>query len=137
MDGIKEKVAYLKGLSDGLPMDRSSNEGKLLLAIVDVLDAMAEEIDIIGENETDLEEYVNSIDEDLADIEEDYYDDDDDDEDDDNGNYLELECPNCHETVYIDKCMLDEDEEIVCPNCGKPIEFENSCCEHEDCDCDH
>ncbi len=39
--GISEKVAYLKGLMEGMNLDADSNEGKLFLAIVDVLDEIA------------------------------------------------------------------------------------------------
>ena len=32
--GISEKVAYLKGLAEGLKLDAESNEGKLFTAII-------------------------------------------------------------------------------------------------------
>ena len=38
---ITEKVAYLRGLSEGMSIDEKSNEGRLLKAIIDVLDDMA------------------------------------------------------------------------------------------------
>ena len=41
--GISEKVAYLKGLAEGLDLDTESKEGKLIAAIIDVLDDMADE----------------------------------------------------------------------------------------------
>ena len=37
---VSEKVAYLKGLADGLGIKDSTNEGKLMLAVIDVLEAM-------------------------------------------------------------------------------------------------
>ena len=37
---ISEKVAYLKGLAEGLNLDTDSKEGKLIAAIIDVLDDM-------------------------------------------------------------------------------------------------
>ena len=43
--GISEKVAYLKGLMEGLNIDEQTNEGKLFTAIVDVLDEIALEIE--------------------------------------------------------------------------------------------
>ena len=39
---ISEKVAYLKGLAEGLALDTDTKEGKLIAAIIDVLDDMAE-----------------------------------------------------------------------------------------------
>lgn len=130
MDGIRERVAYLRGLSDGLSIDETTKEGKLLLAIVDVLEDMAEEIDLLDDEQQELDEYVNAIDEDLAAVEDELYE-YDDDEDEDDG-YIEVECPNCNETVYIDEDALDSDEEILCPSCSEPlpIEFECDCCGH-------
>ena len=33
--GISEKIAYLKGLMEGMNVDTESNEGKLFAAVVD------------------------------------------------------------------------------------------------------
>ena len=35
--GISEKIAYLKGLMEGMKLDTETNEGKLLAAVVDLL----------------------------------------------------------------------------------------------------
>ena len=43
---ISEKVAYLKGLAEGLQLDGETKEGKVLLAIIDVLDG---EIEMMGD----------------------------------------------------------------------------------------
>ncbi len=43
--GISEKIAYLKGLMEGMKIDEQSNEGKLFAAIVDVLDEVALEVE--------------------------------------------------------------------------------------------
>lgn len=134
MSSLTERVAYLRGLSDGLDLDQNTKEGKLFSAIISVLDEMAEEIDILDENQQELEEYVDAIDEDLARVEDDVYEDDEDYDDD---GYMEVECPNCHETVYLDEDMFDdEDNEIICPNCNEPIYLDCDCCE-DDCDCGH
>jgi hypothetical protein len=131
MDTIKERVSYLRGLSDGLGIGQDTKEGKLLTAIVEILGEMAEEIELLNEGQEELDEYVNAIDEDLSAVEDDFYVEDEDDEED---GYVEVECPNCHETVYLDEDMFnEEDEEILCPNCNEPlpIEFECDCCGHD------
>ena len=38
---VTEKVAYLKGLAEGMAIDENSKEGKLLKAITDVLADLA------------------------------------------------------------------------------------------------
>ena len=136
MENIREKISYLKGLSDGLGINHETKEGKILLAIIDVIDDMSLMLEDMDDRTSELEEYVEAIDEDLADVEDDVYEDeDDDDEDIDDEGFIEVECPHCNEVVYLDEEMFqDEDEEILCPNCGEPIIFsECDCCESEDC----
>jgi Ribosomal protein S27E len=117
MGNIKEKVAYLQGLTKGLNVSGQSSEGKLLLNMVDVLQDMAEEINCLHSGQDDLENYVETIDEDLNDLEEEVYEDVDDME------TVEVECPSCHETVIFESDLLDEDDavEVTCPNCGEVV----------------
>jgi len=120
---ITEKVAYLKGLMEGLDLDKTTKEGKVIAAMADILDDLAltvadncDQIDAIDEDLESLEEYV------YDDLDFDDYDDDlFDDEDEDEAEY-EFECPNCHEVVFIDESVFDEGKEIECPNCGAKLE---------------
>ena len=70
---MMESVSYLKGLAEGLGIDDSTKEGKLLSAIVDVLDDMAAEIADIEETADEQAELLDIIDEDLGSLEEDFY----------------------------------------------------------------
>ncbi len=133
---ISERVAYVKGLAEGMKLDNDSNEGKLFNAILDVLNDISEEIDAIYDDQLDIAEQLDAVDEDLSAIEELIYDDEEcsccdcDDCDDD---IYEVTCPNCNDTIYIDSEMLEE-EGIKCPNCGTDLEFDFECeCE---CGCD-
>ncbi|QCX32708.1 hypothetical protein FDN13_02745 [Caloramator sp. E03] len=136
MESVKEKVAYLKGLMEGLDLDCSSKEGKLFKAIIETMDEMAEAIEILEENQNELDEYIDTMDQDLARLEDDVYEEDDDyDFEDEDEGYVEVECPNCHETVYLDEEMFnDDEEEIICPNCDKPIYFGCNC-DDDNCKC--
>ena len=49
MDYIKEKVAYLQGLAEGLKIEESSAEGKVLFHIIDVLDDITDALDGLAE----------------------------------------------------------------------------------------
>ena len=82
---ITEKVAYLKGLMDGLEIDKSTKEGKILTAIIDLLGDITEEICDIEDGCDELMEQIDAVDEDLSLLEDDYYEeyDEDDDWDDD------------------------------------------------------
>lgn len=75
MNYLFQKVSYLQGLAEGLGVDDTSNEGKLLLQIIDVLGEFTEVLDEVVEDQVGLEEYVSFIDEDLSDVEDEVYDD--------------------------------------------------------------
>ena len=135
---IAERISYIKGLAEGLALDDKSKEGKVLLSVIDLLQDMVDEIDAIDETVDEIAEQVDAVDEDLAAIEEDFYCDDEDDECDDcyDDEVYEVECPNCHDIIYLDESMLEE-EEMNCPNCGTRLEFEFECdCDLEDCEGD-
>ena len=41
---LTEKAAYLKGLADGLEYDKTTKEGKLIAALIDLTEALADSI---------------------------------------------------------------------------------------------
>lgn len=149
---LTEKVAYLKGLVEGLGIDETTSQGKVTKAMVDILNDMALSIADLDDSTSELFEEVEAIDEDLGNLEDDFYDDEDDDDcccdcdcdcdcccDDDDcecccdEEIYEVECPNCHEEICIDGEILDMGS-IECPNCGENLTFEIE--EDDDCDCD-
>ena len=79
---ISQKVAYLKGLAEGLALDTESKEGKLIAAIIDVLDDMSEKFSEIDDELCDVEDGLDAVSDDLSDVEETIYEMDDEDEDD-------------------------------------------------------
>lgn len=126
---VSEKVAYLRGLMEGLDLDDDSKEGKLFAAIVDSLDEIASEISDMEEDLMDLNDYAEEIDMDLGDVEDFVYGDDDcdcccDDDCDCDCGCVEIHCPACDEDVCIDLDCIDDDGVCQCPNCGADIEFE-------------
>ena len=126
--GISEKVAYLKGLMEGLNIDEQTNEGKLFTAIVDVLDEIALEIEDLTDEVMELGDGLDVVSDDLGDVEDIVYDDDDDDDDEDEDEEEECyatTCPECEEEIYFDDTVL-EDGALLCPNCGAKLEFDLS-----------
>ena len=126
--GISEKVAYLKGLMEGLNIDEQTNEGKLFTAIVDVLDEIALEIEDLTDEVMELGDGLDVVSDDLSDVEDIVYDDDDDDDEDDEDEEEECyatTCPECEEEIYFDDTVL-EDGALLCPNCGAKLEFDLS-----------
>ena len=129
-----EKVAYLKGLMEGMNIDKESNEGKLFSVIADILNDVALDIEDLESDLYDLGEDVDAISDDLSDVEDYLFedeDDDDDDYDDDDEDYdedeeplfFEVTCPGCDNTITVDEDVLNLGA-IQCPNCGEMMEFE-------------
>ena len=120
---ISEKVAYLKGLAEGLDLDvEKSKEGKLISVMIGILEEMAMSIEDLEENDLDLGEEIDALSDDLADVEEVVFGDDMDEDDDD---YFEVECPNCEEPLVIDDEVLAEGI-IQCPNCEEKFSLDLS-----------
>ena len=124
--GISEKIAYLKGLMEGMNVDTESNEGKLFAAVVDVLDEIALEVEDLTDEVMELGDGLDVISDDLSDVEDIVYDEwDEDDEEDEEEECYATTCPECEEEIFFDDTML-EDGEIICPNCGAKLEFDLS-----------
>ncbi|TEB08956.1 hypothetical protein Pmgp_03501 [Pelotomaculum propionicicum] len=121
LNDLKTKVAYLQGLSAGLDFNADSKEGKLLKGIIEVLDEFADSVVDLEEAQEQMEDYLESIDEDLYHLEDEVYEED--------GlntcadHYLEVDCPRCGETVCFDSEILEDDDivEVTCPNCDEVV----------------
>ena len=131
---INEKVAYLKGLMEGMDLDTTKKEGKLFAAILDILEDIAFELEDIQDQVDEVMDGLDAVSDDLEDVENVIFEDEDDDEDYDDGEYYEDEldededcyattCPTCEEVIYFDETIL-EDGEVICPNCGEKLEFD-------------
>lgn len=140
---ISEKVAYLKGLMEGLSIPTETPEGKVLHAMADILSDLAMTTEDLEQETNRLGDYVEELDEDLGEVEEylftseeedeesedeededdvvDFLDDEEEEEEDED--IYALECPSCGETIYLDESLLDETD-ILCPACHEPISFD-------------
>ena len=132
---ISEKVSYIKGLAEGMKLDESTNEGKLLLAILDALTDIAYQLEEVDADLNDMADVVGDIDECVADLEEAVYGDDDDHDHCDCGcedeDMYEITCPKCDNSIVVDFDVIAAGE-ILCPNCGEPLEFDLSELEDEE-----
>ena len=140
---ISEKVAYLKGLAEGLNIDtEKSKEGKLISVMIGILEEIGMSIEDLEENTVALGEEIDAISDDLSDVEKVVFDEDDEDEDDEcccdeDDDFFEVECPNCKETLVIDEDVL-ESGVIQCPSCKEKFALDLSddcCCEDDEDEC--
>ena len=80
---ISEKVAYLKGLAEGLNLDvEKSKEGKLISVMIGILEEIGMSLEDLEENNVALGEEIDAISDDLADVEKAVYEDEDDEDED-------------------------------------------------------
>lgn len=138
---LSERASYIKGLAEGLEIDRESKEGKLIAALIELTGEMAQElakvrkdIDEIDDDLDYLNDYVEELDDDLESVEN-FLDGEDDDEEDDEDDYdfddeeeddeddlldedCDGNCEGCH------GCDGEEYYEIVCPSCGETVCFD-------------
>ena len=135
---MMEKAMYLKGLCDGVELDKTTKEGKLIAALLDMVTEMAAEMDDMQAEICEVKDYCEELDEDLGTVEEvllDIGEDDEDYEDEDFNDDFECDgnCAGCDFDCGLDDDdMFDEDEEdeeyfeVVCPACGDVINFDSS-----------
>ena len=138
---LTEKAAYIKGLAEGLNLDKDSAEGKLIGALIDIVSDIA-----AAQSETDedleyLNDYIEEIDEDLGAVEEELYGEGDCDCDCDCDD-CDCDCDDCDCDC---DCGCDDSFEITCPACGETIVFDGeidpedlscpACGEKLVCDC--
>ena len=140
MSKLTDQISYLQGLAEGMKLNPEKDSHRLILGILDVLGEVGEAYEALAESHGELSNYVESIDEDLADLEEEIFgddeeddfeeEDDDEEDEDEDGEEEEIdlddapilyECPHCHTTVEIDPESVDFDEDALCPSCGKEL----------------
>ena len=148
MSKLTDKVSYLKGLAAGMKLNMEKDSNKLLLEILGAMGDMAEEMQRMDEAHRELQDYVESIDDDLSDLTETLFsDEEEDDEDADDADECDCEdcaddtddeddaaeeenpdddliayaCPNCGAELTFHANDVDFDENTLCPNCHQPI----------------
>jgi len=149
MDKLEQKIAYIEGLAEGMDLFQDK-EGRFYQELINIISDLNSTLQSVGVRLTELEEYVEAIDEDLNDLEWDYFEDDDqpfdedidyyDMEDDDlldeedlyeelvadDGVYHVI-CPACNDTVIVDHDVFASNkvEQIVCPHCHEVLIIED------------
>ena len=80
---LKARVAYLQGLAEGYELKEGSKKERILLGVLDVLADIAADTESLKDRMGEMEDYLECLDEDLAEVEEFLFDDDFDADDDD------------------------------------------------------
>ncbi|MCB6364576.1 hypothetical protein LI291_00010 [Intestinibacillus massiliensis] len=133
---VTERVAYLKGLFEGLGISTEEKEGKLLKGMLEAMEALAESVTDLEQRNADLLDELDEVYEELSALEDELIDEDKDldseelDFDPDEDLYQVI-CPTCEESIFIDEGTLAEGS-IQCPACGEELEFDLSGLEEDE-----
>lgn len=127
---LTEKIAYIKGLMEGMKLDENKDEVKVMGAMADLLEDLALTVSELEDCCDETTELIDVLDEDLGAVEELVYGDDicecgchGDEELFEEGELYEVACPTCGEVIALTEELLDEGE-ISCPSCGENLEFD-------------
>lgn len=131
---IKEKASYIKGLMEGMELDESKKETKLLKVILAWMEEASESFVKLEKSVDNICDQIDLLDEDLATVEDELFGEDNCCECDDachdscdcgchdDENYYEVMCPECGEKICLsEETLLDKD--MDCPRCGNRLEF--------------
>ena len=132
---LNAKAAYIRGLMTGMEFDPESKNGKIIAAMMDLLEEMAATVVEHDDALDQVYDELETLDQDLDDVVSDLYEleDDEDDEDDDeeSADLYEVTCPNCGAVVTVDEdTLLSQD--LTCPNCHAAFDIEIKDEEDED-----
>ena len=120
---IAEKVALLRKMADDFGFEPVTGEGKLLAAMIDILEDVVEEVSLISAQNEQIIEKVDEMDEDLeivgvamansmaAELLE------------CGDQEVIISCPSCSCELIVTLDDMDEDD-VVCPHCGEEIELD-------------
>ena len=118
---LNAKAAYIRGLMTGMEFDPNSKNGKIIAAMMDLLEEMAATVTEHDQALDQAFDELDAIDEDLDDLTDALFGTEEDDEDED-AEY-EVTCPNCGTVTAVDEDTLLS-QELVCPNCGAALDIE-------------
>ena len=155
---LTEKIAYMRGLFDGMQLDPNSKEGKAILYMAEVMSEIGDHIDKLESRTDELEELTDLLDEDLNAVEEDLYDDDDEDDDDDSdededwddydweGDEDDDDDYDIGKVLPAEEPRFDRGNEdgfddfqyvVTCPNCKQDVSLTEYDLEEGSMDCPH
>lgn len=123
-----EKLAYLKGLVEGLGLDETKKDTKVINNLITLLEDVVLSVTRLEEGYAEMQQQIDAVDEDLGEVEKDLYEDECEcdhckDHAATDDIYYEVTCPTCGDTIPLDDDLINQ-REIDCPNCGEKLEFD-------------
>ena len=120
---LNARAAYIRGMMNGMEFDAASKEGKVIAAMMDLLEQMAAVVTDHDDALDQVYDELETLDEDMDDLISFLAGDEGDGEDDEEDAVYEVTCPNCKTVSTVDEETL-LNSELVCPNCGAAFDIE-------------
>ena len=106
---LNAKAAYIRGLMTGMDFDADSKNGKVIAAMMDLLEEMAAQV-------TEHDNALDQVYDELETLDQDLEDD---------STMYEVTCPNCGQISTLDEeTLMDPEGDLVCPHCGATFDIE-------------
>ena len=113
---LNAKAAYIRGLMTGMDFDADSKNGKVIAAMMDLLEEMAAQVTEHDNALDQVYDELETLDQDLDDVVSDIYaDEDEDDEDDEEDGQI---------STLDEETLMDPEGDLVCPHCGATFDIE-------------
>lgn len=121
MGYLSERVNYVKGLMDGMKFDVTTDEGKLIKALLDIVEDIVISAEDLEDTQDQILDVIDEYDERIGDLEDEVFEEEGFDEDIDEP----LTCPECGAELDFDELGIDESvDSFRCPECGTKIDVE-------------
>ena len=131
---IMKRVAYLKGLAEGLELGQHTKEEKIIAVMIDILENISAELEEVKNDVLALDDDVDQLSENMHELEDTLLGTEDEAESEEEPQFFELACPRCNNELTIDADMLELGA-INCPNCNETLEFDLDDDDEHGCGC--
>lgn len=133
MSDLMDRVNRLKSMAGAMKLNMEEDSSRLMLEMLSLMGQVAEEMAAMRDAHSELNEYVESLDDDLADLAEALLDgdgeqddfplpaEDEEMEEMDDEDMIVYACPHCGHEIEFSPADVDFDEDFLCPECGKAV----------------
>lgn len=117
---LRERIAYLQGLSSGLRLKDKNEEGRLLVYTIDIMEQLLDVVEHLREEQNEINEYLSILDSDLENIEKEKA----------ITGQNRLQCMECSEEISPTVNFFGDDYDAgignsTCPSCGGHLGLHN------------
>lgn len=126
MSSLMSKITSLKKVINDLNMPNDSKEKEILLELSNIVYEITEKVEKMEKNQSEISEYVTILDENLGNIEDELYGFEEDDEEFSSYDYIDIQCNKCNAILAIEKSLMNNENELICPNCRNSIKLKSN-----------